>query len=65
MQLVGNATADPGVATLIPVLSHTFMGIDHEIISMVILILLRIQEGLFSVTSESICTKYFVKLEAN
>ena len=29
-------TADPGVASLIPVLSHTFEEIDHEIISTVI-----------------------------
>ena len=26
-------TADPGVASLIPVRSHTFVEIDHEIIS--------------------------------
>ena len=31
-------TADPGVASLIPVRSHTFVGIDHEMISMVILL---------------------------
>ena len=31
-------TADPGVASLIPARSHTFVEIDHEIISMVILI---------------------------
>ena len=30
-------TADPGVASLIPARSHTFVVIDHEIISMVIL----------------------------
>ena len=29
-------TADPGVANPIPARSHTFMEIDHEIISMVI-----------------------------
>ena len=29
-------TADGGIASLIPVLSHTFVEIDHEIISMVI-----------------------------
>ena len=29
---------DPGVAGLIPVRSHTFMEIDHEIISTVILL---------------------------
>ena len=31
-------TADPGVASLIPTQSHTFMEIDHEIISRVILL---------------------------
>ena len=30
-------TADPGVASLIPVWSHTFVETDYEIISMVIL----------------------------
>ena len=32
-------TADPGVASSIPVRSHTFVEIDHEMISMVILLL--------------------------
>ena len=32
-------TADPGVANLIPALSHTFVEIDHEIISTVIRLL--------------------------
>ena len=31
-------TADPGVASLIQALSHSFMEIDHEIISTVILL---------------------------
>ena len=31
-------TADPGVASLIPVRSHTFVEIDNEIISTVILL---------------------------
>ena len=31
-------TADPGVDSAIPVRSHTFLEIDHEIISMVILL---------------------------
>ena len=44
-QSVVSPTADPG--------SHTFMEIDHEIISMVILLLQLIQEGLLSVTCES------------
>ena len=31
-------TTDPGVASLIPAWSHTCMEIDHQIISMVILL---------------------------
>ena len=31
-------TADPGVASSMPARSHTFMEIDHEIISTVILL---------------------------
>ena len=31
-------TADPGVASSIPVRSHTFVEIDHEMISIVILL---------------------------
>ena len=31
-------TADPGVLSLIPALSHTFLEIDHEIISTVFLL---------------------------
>ena len=31
-------TADPGVGSLIPAQSHTFMEIEHEIISTVILL---------------------------
>ena len=35
MQSVVSPTADPGVGSLIPARSHTFMEIDdHEIISM-------------------------------
>ena len=33
-----NLTADPGFTSLIPVLSHTFVELDHEMMSMVILI---------------------------
>ena len=38
--------------------SHTFMEIKAVMISMVILLLLLIQEGLVSVISKIICTKY-------
>ena len=61
-QSVMHLTADPGVAGLIPARSHIFMKIDHEIISKVILLPL-IQEGLLSVTSESMCTKYWLTVK--
>ena len=54
-------TADPGAASSIPVRSHTFVEIDHEMISTVIRLPSAdsfIQEGLLSVTSESMCTNY-------
>ena len=38
--------------------SHTCMEIEAEMISMGILLLLLIQEGLVSVISKIICTKY-------
>ena len=58
MQLVVSTTDAPGAMILIPARSHTFVEIDHEIVSMVILLTQLIQEGLLSVTSESVCTKY-------
>ena len=58
MQSVTCVTADPGVASSIPARSHTFVEIDHKIISMVIHLLLLIQEGLLSFSSENMCTKY-------
>ena len=57
--------AIPGVASSIPARSHTFAEIDHEIISTVILLLPLIQEGLLSVTSESMCTKYWLTTCSN
>ena len=62
MQSVASQTADPGVASSIPTRSNTYVEIDHVIISMVILLLPLIQEGLLSVTSESMCTEVLVKL---
>ena len=50
----------PESTSLIRALSHTCMEIDHEIISTVGLLLPLIQEGLLSVTSESMCTKYWL-----
>ena len=54
-QSVMSLTADPGVASSIPAQSHTFIEIDHEIISDAILLLL-IQEGSLSDTR----TKYWL-----
>ena len=59
-QSAASPTADPGVASLILTWSHTFMEIDHALISTIILVLSLIQEGLLSVTSESLCTKYWL-----
>ena len=56
-QSVASPTTDPRVVSLIPARSHTFMEIDREIICKAILLLPLIQEGLLSVTSESMCTK--------
>ena len=57
---VTSLTADPGVATSIPTRSPTLVEIVHEIISTAILLLPLIQEGLLSITSESMCTKYWL-----
>ena len=53
-------TVDPGAASSIPARSHTFLEIYHEIISTVILLLPLIQEGLLSVTSDTMCMKYWL-----
>ena len=50
-------TADPGVGTLIPAQSHTFVEIDHEIISTAILLPSADSRRLLPVTSQSMCTK--------
>ena len=52
-------TADAEVTSLIPAWYHTFAEIDNELISKAILIPL-IQEQLLSVSSESMCTKYWL-----
>ena len=44
-QSVASPSADPGVVSLIPAQSHTFVEIHRKIISTVILLLLLIQEG--------------------
>ena len=45
-QSVGSLTAGPGIASSIQARFHTFVEIDHSIISMIILLLPVIQEGL-------------------
>ena len=60
MQSVVRPIADPGIANSILAWPHTFAEIDHDIFSMVILHLRLIQEGLLSVTIESMCTEYRV-----
>ena len=45
-QSITYLNADRGVASLIPARSHSFVEIDHEIFSTVILLLPLIQEGL-------------------
>ena len=52
-QSVLSPTADPGVPN--SARSNTFVEIDREIISSAILLL-----GLLSVTSKSMCTKYWL-----
>ena len=54
--------ADPGFVSSIPARPHTFVEIDHEIFSTVSLLLPLIQEGLLSVSRESMCTEYWSKL---
>ena len=51
-----------GVASSIPARSHTFVEIDHEIIFTVILLPSAdsFKKGCLSVTSESMCTNYWL-----
>ena len=58
-QSVESLIADPVVLSSIPARPHTKVEIDHEIISMVSLLLLLIQEELVSITSKIMCTEYW------
>ena len=58
-QSVASPAADQGVTNSIPAWPHTFMEIDNEIISTVILLPL-IQEGFLSVTYQNMDTKYWL-----
>ena len=61
VQSIVSLIADPEVVSLIPAWPITFteMDFDREIFSTVILFR-RIQEGLLSVTCESMCTEYWL-----
>ena len=62
-QLVASLIAEPGIVSMIPARSLSFVETDdHEVFSTVILLLLLIQEGLVSATKENICTKYWLLL---
>ena len=50
---VWSLITDQGVVSLTSARSHSLTKIDHEVFSMVILLLPLIQEGLLSVASES------------
>ena len=49
-------TADQEVLVLIPAWQYSFMEIDHEVFSAVILTLLLIKEEQLSVSGERMCT---------
>ena len=51
-QSVVSSIADTGTGP------NTFVEVDHEIFSIVIFLFSVIQEGILSVTSESVCKKY-------
>ena len=57
-----NLTADPGVASSIPARSHTFVEIDQEIISMVILLpsAESFMKGRCQLQAKEFCTKYWL-----
>ena len=56
-QWVVSLTADPRETGSILARSHTFVEIDREMMSTVIILLPLIEEGLLSVTRESMCMK--------
>ena len=59
-QSVVRLIADLGVVSLILAWSHTLVEIYYEIFSTLILLLPLIQEGLVSIASESMWTKYLL-----
>ena len=59
-QSVTCLTADPEVTSLFQARSYTFVEIDHEIISTVILLPSADARRVAAVTSEGMCTKYWL-----
>ena len=59
---VAQSVGRPKVVSLILARPHTFVKVDYEIFSAVILHLQLIQERLLSVTRESMCTNYWLPL---
>ena len=57
-------TADPEVVNSILAWPHTFLEIDHGLLSVVILLCLLIQEELLSVTSKIIYTEYWLTTQS-
>ena len=59
---VASLIADTGVVSWISAQPYTFTEIYFEIVSMVILLLPLIKEGLLSVTSGSKCPEYWLTI---
>ena len=57
--------ADPGVISLITAWPHIFVKIDHEIFSMVILLLPLIQEGCCQLQEKVMYTEYWLTAECS
>ena len=63
VQSIASLIADPEVSS-IPAQVGTFVEIDHEMFSTVILLHTLFQEGLLSVTSESMCTEFWFNTQS-
>ena len=63
MQALLLRTMRPAAVAELDAQQHSFVGIDHKILSMVILSLLLIQEEQLSVSCERMCTILVNRLE--
>ena len=64
VQSVASPIADPVVLSSIPARPSTFVEIDSKIFFTVILLHTMFQEGLLSVTSESMCTEFWLTTQS-